>query len=485
MGLRDTISSLVEAERFADAQAALAQISDFSSADFALLAQICKAQENFQCTADALIQQSILAGFDAADLPEDIHEQIWGALSRAPTGPQVFTHRYHLAWWQLQQSVRESGSLTAQIRAWQDWKDNNPSHPAALRPPLSLTQLDNYRAPNIAVLLPLSGRLGGAGRAVQDGIVAGYLDDEAETKIKFYDTELTPLGQLLEQALTEGADVVVGPLRKDRAQSFSELAAMAEVPNLVLNYLDNDAPTDTDSAQYQFGIAIEDEAISLAQHVLLAGYSKVALVHGQDPWAIRARDAYLDTWHYPVTPASFDEVKNLTAAVGAAMQISQSEERRQEIANIIGAPVEFLPRARQDLEAIVAFTNNVESRALIPALRFHFGDHLPVYTTSQATRRGDAEALAGFYLSDMPLFVEQQKFQSLHDTFALTSNPLVELYALGFDAYRVATWLPVLTPRSQITTNGASGYIWLDQGGVFRRELGLGVIADNGDIEAR
>jgi outer membrane PBP1 activator LpoA protein len=460
----------------------LGQLAELEPEDYLLLGRLCAAQKNHRCAADALIQVSLALGMDSEELPADINDQIWLALTRAQHGPDTFSHRYHLAWWQLQQSVRQATSVSEQHATWLAWQTRNPSHPATIRPPKPLQQLNNYRTPNIAVLLPLSGRLASAGKAIQEAMIAAYLEESglSENRLDFYDTDAAPLPNIWESILETVPGVVVGPLRKDRAEAFAQLTAFSELPRLALNYLSKEHVSR--GPFYQLGIAIEDEAGSLVNFVLLSGLEKVAIVMSSDAWAERAKNAFLAQWPYLATQAQFANAKELTEAVGVAMQIAGSETRRQEIANIIGQKVEFLPRARQDLEAVVALTNNAEARALVPALKFHFGDHLPVYATSQAARRGSLADLKGFYLAEMPLFVDAVNHRDFLTTFNLRDNPLAELYALGFDAYKVASWLPVLTPQSKISMAGSSGYLWLDQDGVFRRELHLTQVNEEGAL---
>ena len=165
------------------------------------------------------------------------------------------------------------------------------------------------------------------------------------------------------------------------------------------------------------------------------------------------------------------------------MQVAASESRKNDIARIIGHPLEFLPRARGDLDGVVAFTDHVEARALVPALKFHFADQLPVYATSQVARGNSLKSLAGFEITEMPIFVKPTEAQkAIVDAFALRDTSLGELYALGFDAYRLATWLPILDANSQVAVPAATGYLWLEEGGRFRRELSISRINADGQI---
>lgn len=466
---------------------ALRNLADWQGKDFLSLSRICQAMKEAQCAADALIQASMAFGYTSPELPVGIHDRIWAALSLARQGPQVFTHRYHHAWWLLQQTQRAAGSIPARVEAWQRFKRSNPSHPAVIDPPTQLNQLESYETPSIAVALPLSGPYAMAGKAARDGFIAAYLNElssgtgnlmdgvpganlPSESPIvQFYDTERTELSVIWRKMLDSGATVIVGPLIKDKVETFSFLTRESPLPRLVLNYID-DPQTIGPQQQFQLGIAIEDEAISLAQHVATQGHKNLLVVHSTANWALRAQSAFAEQWSENATLAGFADIKELTEAVGSSMQVASSTVRQQELVRILGQTLEFLPRARGDLDGIVALTTNVESRALVPALKFHFADHLPIYATSQAVRNGPTDAIKRFTVTDMPLFASPG-YQHLRDVLNPAQSRFSELYALGFDAYRVATWLPLTQASGSLSLPGASGYLWMEGDGVFHREL--------------
>ena len=471
---------------FVQAEEALASLAHWQPADLLLLAEVCQVRRDYRCSAEGYIQAATEYGFNAVELPFDIHDRIWLALSRARQAPTLFSHQDHHGWWLLQEQIRTAGSITGQIQAWRNWQSRFPRHPAAIRPPTALLKLDDYTAPQVGLLLPLTGPYASAGIAVRDGLIAAYLSEQAANKpeIRFYDSGRTATPLLFEQALAEGADVLVGPLIKEEVEKFAAATEFSEVPRLVLNYLTlpGSAPrTNNTTPLFQFGIAIEDEATSLANHVLLAGLDRLLIVHSQARWSRRALQAFTDSWPSAVTTAEFVDIKNLTEAVGEAMQVAASETRRIEIANILGQQLEFLPRARRDLDGVIALTTHVESQALVPALRFHFADKLPVFATSQAAKGQDLKNLRGFELTQMPIFANPNASQqTLFEAFDLAHNAFSELYALGFDAYRIATWLPILNAQSQVALPAASGYLWLEPGGKFRRDLAVSRVTRHG-----
>lgn len=475
------------AQQYADALAhdaalaSLTQIGDRRAADWLLMADTCDALDLHHCAADALIAAGEL--LPSGERPVDLHARIWQALNRSKQAPPAFTNTTQHGWWLLQQAMRRATSLSAQMDAWRRWRTLNSNHPAALDPPPGVARLASFRPPNIAVLLPLSGDLAAAGQAVQSGLVAAFLNEPAarRSRVQFFDSAGTEPGALWESVLQSQPQVVVGPLLKSRVDALVEIAQYTAVPLLTLNYHTLSVPEQ--SPLYQLGIAIEDEATSLATAVFGDGHERVAIVHGSARWSQRALVRFQEYWPAGLTVAGFDSISGLTQAVGQAMQTDLSEVRKTEIANIIGHNVEFLPRSRQDLDAIVALTNNVESKALIPALQFHFGDKLPVYATSQAVRRGTIADLPGFAITELPLLsaTNSKPMRDIVSTYDLANSSLADLYALGFDAYQLANWLPGLQNADQFGFPGASGYVWLDAGGVFRREVPLSARNAAGD----
>jgi outer membrane PBP1 activator LpoA protein len=475
------------------AQDALAELVARKPEDYLLIGEICDATGDYRCAADGYIQASLDLGMDHPRLPPNIHDLIWSALSRARQGPAVFTQRYHHGWWLLQQRLRNAGSVNAQLAAWRAWRREFPSHPANIRPPQALLSYDSYRIPKLGVLLPLSGQYASAGLAVRNGLLAAYLSESNSTKpqIVFYDTNANDLGQIWEQQLLDGIEVSVGPLLKADAERFAQLTqtqfSQEETrPRLVLNYLTDYGTAQLDGAPFQFGIAIEDEAKSLTDHILDAGLEKLLVVYNGDRWSSRALATLTSTFPHPLVTASFIDIQSMTEAVGSAMQVAASEQRRNAIADILGTPLEFLPRARSDLDGVVALTNQIEARALIPALRFHFADELPVYATSQSLRGDERAGLRGFRVTEMSVFTRPDPdLEALAAAFNLQHNPLAELYALGFDAYRLGTWLPLLTADSQVSIAAASGQLHLSPGGRFARQLSLNLIDADGRLIAQ
>jgi outer membrane PBP1 activator LpoA protein len=122
------------------------------------------------------------------------------------------------------------------------------------------------------LLLPLSGRMQAAGRAVRDGFLAAALAEPAERrpKIELMDTAELGAAAAYARALEIGARAVAGPLMKEDVAAL--IAAPLPVPTLALNSLPMDTPP---PFLFQFALDPEHEARAVARRI--AGIATAAL----------------------------------------------------------------------------------------------------------------------------------------------------------------------------------------------------------------
>src|SRR5690606_36393783 len=119
----------------------------------------------------------------------------------------------------------------------------------------------------IAVFLPLSGNLEPQGAAIRNGMLMSYKENQSQFTLNFYDTQTKAMGELYKQAIQEGANMIIGPLLKDRVEEL--LKANPTVPVLALNELDK--PIVNDSTFY-FSLSAAAYAAQAAQYLYGQGY---------------------------------------------------------------------------------------------------------------------------------------------------------------------------------------------------------------------
>ncbi len=474
------------------ARAALLALDETLLADpleaLLLRAEVTAAEQGAGAAADMLMEHDLRRpGPASAGEPparQRLNDAIWRYLGQVP--PLQALERPSRArgdaqgWWQLKAEMFQSFTLAEQRRRLAAWRSAWPDHPAATMPPAPLLGLDEPRAPvaRVGLMLPLSGPLSRAGRAVRDAFIATYLThrDDAGFEIIVYDVDAQPLGALYEHALVNGVDVLIGPLSKEGVAEMNGLDP--DIPVLALNHLGSDempAPN-----VVQLGLAIEDEAATLERWLADEGVDRLVLFHNDEDWSLRAMQAMAASWPGALEIQSLENIRTVTESVGVAMHVAASQERRAELEKILGQNVEFLARARGDVDAVLALVTHLEANALVPALRFHFADHLPVYATSQTIRgvpRPRLRDLSGFRVSELPWpLLNDGSYAMLDEAFALEGDPFLALYALGVDAFRLADRLPLMLGGTFTEILGSTGALTFSADGRIRRSLARTVI---------
>jgi outer membrane PBP1 activator LpoA protein len=420
------------------------------------------------------------------EVRQRLSDAVWTYLGKVPPLDVVAAERgasgSARGWWQLKALMFQSFTLTEQRQRLAAWQAARPDHPAARHPPAALAALhggDLLPVTRVGLMLPLSGNLSRAGRAVRDAFIATYLShrDQIDFEVTVYDTAAEPIAALYERALVNGADVLVGPLAKENVAALNGLNP--EIPVLALNYLGDEVPT---ANLLQLGLAIEDEAATLARWLEDARVDRLLVLHNDEDWAQRARRTLTASWRGPLTVQALEDIRTVTESVGVAMHVAASADRHDELEQLLGTDLEFLPRARGDVDAILALVTQLEASALVPALKFHFADQVPVYATSQTVRGASPERLrelAGFHVAELPWFaLDTPSFRSLDDAFDLQGSPFAALYALGVDAFRLAERAPLILDGGLTELLGSTGELEFASDGRIRRRLARAVISD-------
>ena len=379
-------------------------------------------------------------------------------------------------WVALADAYNSALSALAQRRVWQHWRNVHPQHVAARFPPPSIA-----RAPapprRIGLMVPVTGDYAAAAEAVRDGFVAAYLHTvqaeaggtELPQVLRVYDTGRQGVAAAYREAMAEGAEVIVGPLRRS---AVTELAALSpNVPVVALNNLDAPAnPPPGAVAVHQLALAVEDEAEALANALTRTGAARVALFDSPGSWWARARsrfEADLDATQV-VASGTLGGIDGVTAIAGEVLGIDASTARHEALSAVLGVAPAFTPRRRTDVDAVVAFVDGAQLMALKPALDFHFAEDLPVYTPSRAVRGVAWARLNGLLVCDVPWRLHPQPLRRESAAFAASRGAAADLFALGIDGFRVANQLPRLTMYDEAIA-GSTGLLRAGENGRIHR----------------
>ena len=391
----------------------------------------------------------------------------------------------YLGWLELAIIAKDNqGDLDRQVQQLETWQQRWPAHPAATQLPGGLELLRDLaasRPQRVALLLPLSGKLGGFGRAIRDGFLAAWYRTRNQggevPLLRFYDTEAASdfLG-LYRQAVADGAELIIGPLEKQRVeQLFPEL--LLPVPTLALNRVDGGMPP---LQLYQFGLAPEDEARQVAEVARLNQHRRALVLAPEGAWSERVSDAFIQRWltlDGDVTALGrYAERDSYAAVIENVLNIEQSEARARRVRELIGRHIEFTPRRRADVDMIFLLAKPAEARSIKPLLDYLYAGDLPVYSTSniyagQPAPEKDADINGVFFL-DMPWVLNPpgELAQAIYGEFD-QARAFGRMYALGIDAFQLHPRLRQLDELPNSRVYGQTGTLGLNERNEIEREL--------------
>lgn len=308
------------------------------------------------------------------------------------------------------------------------------------------------RPRRIALLLPLSGNQRAVAGALRDGFLAAYFAaaaDPAKPSIQVLDEEAGGAAAAYQQAIDNGADLIVGPLLKPSVTAVLPLAG--RVTTLALNQID--AGMEIPAGFYQFALAPEDEAVAVAAHATAMGHRRALVLAPDTDWgrrmlsafipAVEARGGSVRAYHF-YDPLDTD----FTADIERLLLLDESRERHHALTANLGIAPGFEPRRRGDIDFIFLAASTGSGRLLRPQLRFLYAGDIPTYATSAihtAGSSGDMD-LDGVMFTDAPVLLgADPRARQLRATLAARWGDgvvgLLRFHAMGFDAWALANAL--------------------------------------------
>lgn len=399
---------------------------------------------------------STLIALQAERAPFDLNDDIWRQLSRLRgAGLQEIAQQGQLArgWVELVELQRRNGSDIARLFAKLDqWRAQNPNHPAARRLPADLQALRELRGQDvrhIAIFLPQSGPLEKVAAALRKGIETRHMNalnqGEQTPRLTFYDTSSGNIETLYAQATLAGAQAVIGPLNKDTVTELEQRPSVP-LPTLALNY--GTSATNRADDLFQYGLSAEDEARQAAIRASLDGHRRAGMLVPDNAWGQRVAASFRTTWQ----------------AQGGTVATQIDYNPEGSAANAVR------PLANQQLDMLFLLALPPFARQVPPTLDYFNAGDLPIYATShlyegEPQPRLDHD-LNGVQFVEIPWLIPNaavggaealpyyDSYQALHDG----SDPaLLKLQAMGVDAFELARRLPLLKVAPDTEYFGATG----------------------------
>jgi outer membrane PBP1 activator LpoA protein len=453
-----------------------------------LQADIAIALGNYPLGLEKLIKLSRLAK-RKSDI-RAIHDQIWTVLYLVPY--ELLTEKnkknYQLrGWLKLAASSREYQlHPNEQTKIFSAWRRNWKNHPAAKNPPSYFggSSFWNSNPDSIGLLVPLQENYLTPSKTLIDGFMDAYYSAmNLETKkskklpeIRIYDSSSGEITAVYNQAVKDGMDLIIGPMRQSEVEGLGQLNDLP-VPTISLNRLDSSSAAPTDNL-YQFGLSTEDELIQIADRAWQRGHRNILMISPDNSWGIKSADFMHQHWvtkggsmvedvRYPIS------VNDFTKFLKQPLQIDLSEKRGLSIKRFINSRVKYSARRRQDIDVVVMLGYPLKARQIKPALDFLYASDIPVIATSHIysglEQTGLDRDLSQVEFTSMPwtlngqLAKELQPDKQLHTAYR-------HLYALGHDSFLIARNLSNLEKSEPFPLFGATGLLSLQNGAIVREQ---------------
>lgn len=362
-----------------------------------------------------------------------------------------------------------------------DWGKKWPAHAAAAQTLAGAAPTNNssLQPQQIALLLPQTGKLANFGAAVRDGFFAAFYEaknrGERLPSVRVYDTEGASVVALYQQAVTDGAAAVIGPLEKNLVAQF--YTQPLGVPLLALNRADTNqnAPTNL----YQLALAPEDETAQVAAFAAKNNRANALMIVAEEEVHSRELEAFNQRWRSGggniSAMALYRDQQDLSAVIRSALNIPRSEARSKEMEGLLNRNIEFAPHRRRDIDMVFMLAKPTQARLIKPLLDFYYAGDLPIYSTSRI--------YAGYPIANLDRDAEKVRFTEI--PWVLQDSPLkqqiiaarpasknyLRLYALGIDGFNIYPRLHQLETSGNY--NGQTGTLALDAQRVVQRTLPL------------
>ncbi|MGL4994593.1 MAG: penicillin-binding protein activator [Deefgea sp.] len=274
---------------------------------------------------------------------------------------------------------------------------------------------------------------GGAGLPV---VRAYPTDDKEENVVAAY-----------QQAVLDGAAVVIGPLTKS-AMNFLSDSTELTIPVLALNSFDE--TTLQQANLYSFSLSVEAEAAQVAQLMLQNQFARPMVLQVNDALSQRMAQGFVQEWR------KLNQSEAVVITVADARR--DAAQLREQIKD-------------GSVDAIFLAMDGKMARLVRP----YVGNDLPIYGTSQidSSRLGRTALvdLTGIRFVDMPwIAVPDTDGFDLYNRTRSPSSDVERLFAMGIDAWRIAAQL-LVNPQNPPAIDGATGVLTIGDDRVIKRSM--------------
>lgn len=363
-----------------------------------------------------------------------------------------------------------------------EWQRIFPQHPANSGFLQSYLQgsKHSFKLPSaIALLLPESGSFAQAAHVIKVGFMVAYNNSRPtfQPPIRFYDSTSGSVVSLYHQAISEGAELIIGPLGKVNIKTLA-LGTELTTPVLALNHILNVNKNNL----FQLGLSPIDEAKQLTVKASQDGHRKVLVLTPETKKGQRIANHLTEYWYKTAgtvleTRSYNPKTNDFSNAIKDLLNLDESRNRYNKLKRFLASNIHYIERRRQDVDAIFLSAKPHIARSLYPQLRFYRAPHISIYATPEIYS-GQPEPSLDLDLNNINfcgipwLLIGTRQGnigpELLSNIWQQLPNRYLRLIALGIDAFNIISQLDHL---DTISYSGATGTLSLNSEQRITRQL--------------
>jgi outer membrane PBP1 activator LpoA protein len=367
------------------------------------------------------------------------------------------SRNYDLQGWMALAELKRQNQLNdIQITTWQQ---QYPQHPARINALAESLVVGTISSENIALLLPMTSKLGRAAEAFRAGFEAAVIKDGRFDRSRVYDigNETDLVGFYFQSAINDGADFIIGPLGRAGAQSL--MTHLGNTTNQsVSTLLLGELTSEQDAILNLWGLSLspEQDAADIAERAISRGMRSAVILQKNNDWGTRLGDAFTTAFESKggkvVGKQSFEPTQtDYSNEVKVLLDISRSERRHQQLQNLLGKKLKFSVRRRNDVDFIFLAGNTRDARRIVPLTKFYRAHDLPIYASSSAYNgkfnKFTDEDLKDLKFADLPWLLNKQVESQARESARIKA----EQEAAEAEAQALAQGLPA--PEVELPTD--------------------------------
>ena len=408
-----------------------------------------------------------------------------------------------------------------------EWKNTWPEHPVTKtiegewisRNPSSIIK-------KLAIILPLTGSLGSAGKAIQEGILTSvFMEGRVDIEIQFFDSGARTIPEIFNRVLAFSPNLVIGPLTKTNTYTFKQLNKN-KLSSILLNYTTiansnteatialpeaeivqttqkkegkkrkrrnrrnkNEVKTTPRSktskttkiskrkVQLEVGLK-EDNDLSTILDLIARSHKRpnVLLFYSISDRYQNLANNFFEKWpveNPPIKSIPFENTSRLDLAVKEGLHINHSESRQTEVRRVLNRQITFTSRKRKEIDVIVLLAEPGVVHLVKPAINFYHGNDIPLVTissgvTDKFTQRRKISDIEGLIFTSYNLRANKDPIlRQFGDSWEDYPTQKRNFLALGADAFRLTLLLEYSNFTENFQFSGASGNFVLNKEGKF------------------